>query len=83
MVPLLHACLVENPRVCGITHGAHSITEEREVRFLEFDNFILILLQKVLARNEEHFDCVLRGGQFFLVNVLAFSGIYFAKLNID
>ena len=31
MVPLLHACLVENPRVCGIRRAAHSVTEEREV----------------------------------------------------
>ena len=31
MVPLLHACLVENPQVCGIRRAAHSVTEEREV----------------------------------------------------
>ena len=31
MVPLLHACLVENPRVCGIRHAVPSVREEREV----------------------------------------------------
>eukprot|EP00090_Calanus_glacialis_P003581 TRINITY_DN12636_c0_g1_i2.p1 TRINITY_DN12636_c0_g1~~TRINITY_DN12636_c0_g1_i2.p1 ORF type:complete len:123 (-),score=12.21 TRINITY_DN12636_c0_g1_i2:140-508(-) len=57
MVPLLHACLVENPRVCGIRRAAHSVTEERE----DFD------------RVEDHFECVKREGQYFLVNVLALS----------
>lgn len=57
MVPLFHACLVENPRVCGIQHAAHPVMEEREV----------------LDRNEEHYKCVLRAGQYFLVNVLAFN----------
>ena len=32
MVPLFHACFVENPRVCGIRHAVHSVREEREVR---------------------------------------------------
>ena len=31
MVPLLHACLAEHPRVCGMRQGIHSLQEEREV----------------------------------------------------
>ena len=36
MVPLFHACLAENPRVCGMQQGIHQVQEERQVRLENF-----------------------------------------------
>ena len=78
MVPLLHACLAEHPRQCSIQHALHSVTEEREVKF--FNNKMLFnmeaFLMKVVDRTENHYKCILREGQFFLVNILSLSGKY-------
>ena len=78
MVPLLHACLVENPRVCGFRQAVHAVREEREVGLQMFTNIVcynFFPFLKVVDRDESHYQCVLRDGKYFLVNSLAFSGI--------
>ena len=57
MVPLFHACLAENPRVCGFNQGAFDVNEERQT----------------VEKDGLHYQCELRKGKFFIVNVLAFS----------
>ena len=57
MVPLFHACLAEDPRVCGFVHGVFDVDEERQS----------------VEKDGLHYRCKLREGKFFIVNALAFS----------
>ena len=52
-VPLFHACLAENPKVCNIEHSDHSDREERQVisqnKVNECHSFVIHRLQFTLA----------------------------------
>ena len=60
MVPLLHACLSENPRVCGFQHAAHSVREEREVGKLSEFQYSYCLPSR-FSRGLKSITSVLRG----------------------
>ena len=54
------------------------MTEEREIKF--FNDKMLFNIKafylKVVDRTENNYKCILRVGQFFLVNILSLSGKY-------
>ena len=56
-VPLFHACLAENPKVCDVENSNHCVREERQT----------------VVHTGLHYKCDLRAGTYFLVNPLALS----------
>ena len=71
-VPLLRAFFAETPFVRGVEQSEH-----KNDRYLYLNNFVK-LIQPIFNQNvlqtEENFACLVRTGNFFLVNALAFSG---------
>ena len=56
-VPILHACPFEQPQRCSFVTGMVDVREERQIT----------------QQRRQVYDCLGREGQFFIVNVTAFS----------